>query len=343
MDLQAARELKSRLLSDVQTAGGDDRPIRQFAVGIAPRTDGEYAVAIRFTEEQPAEDSLGQLAADSPGDLDVRVIGVIRPQTAPDVADLQSRQRPVYPGVSVSHPDVTAGTLGGFVTVDGALHVLSNSHVLADSGQAAVGDDMLQPGVADGGQTGADVVGTLAAFAPLLDDQPNLVDAAISALADGIESDPAGYPGGALGAVAADPPADGLVEKVGRTTGLTAGRVTAFEVDGITVQYDVGVLTFDNQIEIEGSGDLPFSEGGDSGSVIWTTTERAPFGLLFAGSTQGGSNGRGLTYANPLSVVLSELGAEWAGAPEPPVDPAPPAEPEPPADPEPLAEPARSR
>lgn len=321
MDLQAARELKSRLLTDVQTAGGDDRPIRPFAVGIAPRADGEYAVAIRFTEEQPAEDSLGQLAAGSPADLDVRVVGVIRPQTAPDVADLQSRQRPVYPGVSVGHPDVTAGTLGGFVTLAGALQVLSNSHVLANSGQAAVGADTLQPGGADGGQPDADVIGTLTAFAPLVEDQPNLVDAAISALADGIESDPAGYPGGALGAVTTDPPADGLVEKVGRTTGLTAGRVTAFEVDGITVQYDVGVLSFDNQIEIEGSGDLPFSEGGDSGSVIWTTTDRAPLGLLFAGSTQGGSNGRGLTYGNPLAVVLSELGAEWAGAAAPPTDP----------------------
>lgn len=324
MDLQAARELKSRLLADVQTAGGDDRPVRQFAVGIAPRADGEYAVAIRFTEEQPADDALGRLAADSPDDLDVRVVGVIRPQTAPDVADLQSRQRPVYPGVSVGHPDVTAGTLGGFVTLAGVLHALSNSHVLANSGLAAVGDDTLQPGVADGGRRDADVIGTLAAFAPLVADQPNLVDAAISALAEGIESDPAGYPGGALGTVATDPPADGLVEKVGRTTELTAGRVSAFEVDGITVQYDIGVLSFDNQIEIEGSGDLAFSEGGDSGSVIWTTTDRSPLGLLFAGSTQGGANGRGLTYANPLSVVLSELGAEWAPAAAPPSVPEPP-------------------
>lgn len=333
MDLQAAREFKARLLTDAQTASGDETPVRPFAVGIAPRADGEYAVAIRLTEDQEAQDALARLAAESPDDVEVRTVGVIRPQTAPDVGDLQSRQRPIYPGVSVGHPDVTAGTLGGFVTVDGVLHLLSNSHVTANSGQAAVGDDTLQPGVADGGDPAADVVGTLAAFAPLVTDQPNLADAAISAVADDVEHDPTGYPGGALGEMTADPPADSRVEKVGRTTGHTTGRVTAFEVDGITVQYDVGLLSFDDQIEIEGDGDLPFSEGGDSGSVIWTSTDRSPFGLLFAGSTQGGSNGRGLTYANPLTVVLEQFGAEWARVDEPgepgePGVPAPPVAPD---------------
>lgn len=326
MDLEAARELKSRLMIDVQAVGDGDRPVRDFAVGIAPRAGGDFAVAIRLTEE-PSSGTLARLAIDSPDDLDVRTVGVIRPQTAPDVSDLQARQRPVYPGVSVGHPDVTAGTLGGFVTVGGALHLLSNSHVLANSGLASVGDDSLQPGVADGGRPEEDVVATLAAFGALSPDAANLIDAAISALAEGVDADPAGYPGGALAAVAAEPPADGLVAKVGRTTGLTTGRVTAFEVDGITVQYDVGVLTFDNQIEIEGDGELSFSEGGDSGSVIWTATDRAPLGLLFAGSTQGGSNGRGLTYANPLAVVLTELGAEWAGSGDSPTGPAAPAAP----------------
>ena len=62
MDLQAARELKSRLLTSVHTAEGDGAPVRSFAVGIAPRSDGQYAVAIRFTEEQPDDQGLGRLA-----------------------------------------------------------------------------------------------------------------------------------------------------------------------------------------------------------------------------------------------------------------------------------------
>ena len=49
-----------------------------------------------------------------------------------------------------------------------------------------------------------------------------------------------------------------------------------------------------------------FSQGGDSGSLIVDADRRA-VGLLFAGSDQGGSNGKGLTYANPLRAVLEAL------------------------------------
>ena len=47
------------------------------------------------------------------------------------------------------------------------------------------------------------------------------------------------------------------MSKVGRTTGKTLGRVTAFELDNVVVGYDIGNLRFDNQIEIEGAGTTP--------------------------------------------------------------------------------------
>ena len=98
---------------------------------------------------------------------------------------------------------------------------------------------------------------------------------------------------------------------MGRTTGHTHGRVTAVEVDGVGVQYDEGVVhTFDDQLEIEGLTGS-FSEGGDSGSVIWRSRDRSPLGLLFAGSTTGGTNGGGVTFANPLATVLWALALEW--------------------------------
>ena len=103
---------------------------------------------------------------------------------------------------------------------------------------------------------------------------------------------------------------DEAVEKVGRTTGHTTGRISAVEVDGVAVQYDRAVHRFDDQIEIEGNVG-PFSAGGDSGSVIWRSRDRAPLGLLFAGSSTGGDGGAGVTFANPLSTVLEVLGAEW--------------------------------
>lgn len=101
------------------------------------------------------------------------------------------------------------------------------------------------------------------------------------------------------------------VAKLGRTTGLTRGRVTAFELDNVTVGFDLGALGFDNQIEIEGGGSGPFSAGGDSGALIVGADRRA-VALLFAGSDQGGANGQGLTYANPIHAVLDALQIELA-------------------------------
>ena len=85
--------------------------------------------------------------------------------------------------------------------------------------------------------------------------------------------------------------------------------MTAFEVDNVIVEYDMGLIRFDNQIEIEGAGAGPFSRGGDSGSAI-VDENLAAARLLFAGGEVGGSNGQGLTYANPLHAVLDALGVD---------------------------------
>jgi hypothetical protein len=137
----------------------------------------------------------------------------------------------------------------------------------------------------------------------------NTVDAAIADLLEEIKIDTkkVGTLGNLTGQVrVTDLPEKATVYKVGRTTGQTKGRVTAFDVDNIQVQYDMGYLRFDGQIEIEGSGTKPFSKGGDSGSLIVDDRVRA-VGLLFAGGTVGGSNGKGLTYANPIENVLDAL------------------------------------
>ena len=102
-----------------------------------------------------------------------------------------------------------------------------------------------------------------------------------------------------------------VVHKVGRTTGVRHGRVTAFELDGVAVEYDLGVISFDDQIEIEGAGNRAFSDAGDSGSLIVDDQMRAA-ALLFAGGDHGGSNGKGLTYANPIGAVLKALKVKLA-------------------------------
>ena len=79
---------------------------------------------------------------------------------------------------------------------------------------------------------------------------------------------------------------------------------------GVAVRARALRISFENQIEVEGTGPSPFSRGGDSGSLVVNTRRRA-IGLLFAGSTTGGSNGKGLTYVNPIGDVLSSLDATF--------------------------------
>jgi hypothetical protein len=315
-----ARELKSRILgllgpiASTQRAG--EAPRRFWvAVGLAPVERGRARVAVRL-EREADRDVLPELGGAALSELDVRVIGPVHALSSVvdrwSPAALQQRVRPLRPGVSVAHAAVTAGSLGGFVRTADGLAILSNNHVLAASNAAVPGDAVLQPGPADRG-TPADRVATLRAFEPLRAGARNLVDAAVATLDAEVAAEPSGLPGGPLGSsvvrhLEIDPDED--VEKVGRTTGHTRGRISAVEVDGVAVQYDDAVHTFDDQVEIEGR-DGAFSAGGDSGSVIWRSRDRAPLGLLFAGSATGGSGGAGVTFANPLATVLELLGADW--------------------------------
>jgi hypothetical protein len=70
------------------------------------------------------------------------------------------------------------------------------------------------------------------------------------------------------------------------------------------------LATFDDQIEIEGDGPDAFCAGGDSGSLILDEDNRA-VALLFAGTETGGTNGSGVTYANPIATVRGLLGFTW--------------------------------
>ncbi|NEK58154.1 hypothetical protein GCU56_09740 [Geodermatophilus sabuli] len=320
MHVDLARELKAHLsarlaasaaqvsASDLDDRGRWARP----ALGLAPIGPAQAHLAIRLAVKDDADVLLAGLDDAVLEEIDVRVIGAVRALSSPTPEELQRRTRPLHPGLSVAHPEVTAGTLGGFVRVGGRLAMLSNNHVLAASDAAAAGDPVLQPGPADGG-VAADRVATLAAFARFSAGERNLLDAAVAVIDPEVPVEPGRLPGGPL----TDAPVevddlDGeeRVEKVGRTTGHTIGRITAVEVDGVSVQYDEAVLTFDDQVEIEGlSG--PFSAGGDSGSVIWRSADRAPLGLLFAGSETGGRAGGGVTFANPMATVLSVLDLEW--------------------------------
>lgn len=231
-----------------------------------------------------------------------------------------AQRRPLSPGLSIGHKNVSAGTLGGFVDIGGGrIGILSNNHVLADVNRGAAGDAVLQPARRDGG-TLADMCGALHSFVPL-DGAPgaiNMVDCAICAICDGIApswallAELAGMAVPApVGAAQEDPFVGDALYKIGRTTGLTRGEVFAIEVDNYIVNMGTTMrpffCRFDNQIQVY-SPDSDFARPGDSGSLV-IDDEGHVQGLLFAGSTSGGPNGHALATVNPIREVLSQLNA----------------------------------
>jgi hypothetical protein len=279
-----------------------------IALGIAPGARaGDYRLAVRVQHRDLiGSRKLAGIQAAARNEVDVQYIGEVAKQATP--APAGHRVRPVRPGISVGHHEITAGTLGAIVRLAdaGVPRILSNNHVLADENRGATGDEILQPGALDGGRTGTDRIGALEQFIALDPTAVNSVDAALAVLDDGVDFDPAIEAIPTTGALAEIEAVESVVKR-GRTTGLTRGAVTAIEVDNVVVRFSMGVLRFDNQIEVAGAERAVFSKGGDSGSLIVDEPSGDAVGLLFAGSDQGGPRGAGVTYANPLAVVFDRL------------------------------------
>lgn len=295
---------------------------RTMALGVATR-GRQYRLAVRLQRAALSHSPLlDHVVTRARGEVDVRLVGRIdKRQRALEVPWYQQNQRPLLIGCSIGHHRVTAGTLGAFVTKGRQLCVLSNNHVLADEGRAMKGDRVLQRAWFDGGTTRAETVARVSHWIALKARGVNLVDAALATVDAGVESSEdvlkalvSGKNRRLTGLGPEFVDVGTIVHKIGRTTGATRGRVTAFDLDNVVVNFDLGNLRFDNQLEIEGTGTSGFSDGGDSGSLIVTSAgaasrDMAAVALLFAGSESGGANNRGLTYANPIHEVLNRLKA----------------------------------
>jgi hypothetical protein len=330
----AAAITASRVLPDARSVFGvGARPAetlptthRSVALGVAPYQQ-EFRLALRVQRPSLVRSEMVEaLTRQAKGEVDVRLVGRIDKRararraaraagkSAAAIPWYQQNTRPLLIGASVGHVKITAGTIGAFVTRGSATYILSNNHVLANEGRGRAGDRVLQRAPFDGGRQ-ADAVARLRFWVELKKSGRNIVDAALAEIDAGVTCDVSRLrqlvKGGdrALAGVGPSFVDEGeSVFKLGRTTGATEGRITAFDLDNVVVNYDAGNLRFDNQIEIEGAGTTPFSDGGDSGSMI-VNAEMKAIALLFAGSDIGGSNGLGLTYANPMGRVLQDLKA----------------------------------
>ena len=198
------------------------------------------------------------------------------------------------------------GTLGCLLDTTAGRCVLSNNHVLAVSNAAILGDEIRQPSLSDGSSSNTPTrIATLTDFEPLsFGSAVNRIDAAIAALDDVDSAIPDIM---TIAPPPANPPVAPLlgqsVVKHGRTTGLTFGSVVDTSFDG-NVHYDGAVAYFEHQIVVVGDAG-PFSERGDSGSLVRDTSGSHPVGLLFACDDSQ-------TIANPIQFVLNRFGATVA-------------------------------
>jgi hypothetical protein len=233
--------------------------------------------------------------------------------------------------------DCCGGTLGSLIQDNyGRQYLLSNNHVLARSDQAAVGDQIVQPGLIDnncvpyGDGPGTSPIGSLTAFLPLSSAATNADAAIAQAVAGAVDSTGSILELGARqadGVLSAAPPGVsstggkgenaslGLtVAKSGRTTGLTCASVSALALD-VSVDYFTDCAetrpyltkTYTNQLAISGN---QFSDAGDSGALVVDTANAEPVGLFFAGGMDAAGVTQGI--ANPATDVLSELSAQAA-------------------------------
>lgn len=312
-DLQMQATLAEAMA--VQASVADDWLALDGVVGTAVGRDASGRVAVKVYLESPGVAMLPRFVAGVPVDVEVTgpILALDRADAGAESVDpKRGFPRPVPIGVSTGHPDVTAGTIGARVTDGHRVFALSNNHVAANNNGARPGDPLLQPGVVDGGRAPDDAIGELHDFERIqfcsgVLCPANRIDAAIALTTTddlGFETPEDGY-GGPRGS-SAEAELGMVVQKYGRTTGYTQGRVTGINAV-IDVGYRDGKARFVDQVVITGNG---FSAGGDSGSLIVSKglllNDRRPVGLLFAGSATS-------TIANPIDLVLDHFGVSVDG------------------------------
>lgn len=210
-----------------------------------------------------------------------------------------------------------AGTLGCLVKdTNGTLYGLTNNHVSGLCSYSLLGEKILAPGHIDVTASGIDpfTIGHHYKNLPMVPGVPDNVDisinqdaALVSILNENCVSSMQG--------LYYDTPQSvfqlqaGLdVEKVGRTTGHTYGKVVAQTVGAFPVNYSVAgigsqIAYFEPVFIVQGSAGQPFSSSGDSGSLVVSMVggERRAVGVVFAGDSQG------FSYILPLEPILNNL------------------------------------
>ena len=209
----------------------------------------------------------------------------------------ESEYRPLKGGIQIGNGSGALGTLGCLAkrTSDNVTVMLSNHHVMFASGKG-VGDKIGQPDLCESCCCSCGEVGTIAAGSIPAGGVAGRVDGAIATVKAGIgsiqEINQIGVIAGTAAAVFGE-----TVRKVGRTTGLTTGTVTAVSDPASSSSGP----TYINQVRVAPIAGVPkFSDSGDSGSVIVNASNQV-VALLWGGNT-------GPSVANNIADVLAAFG-----------------------------------
>ena len=300
----------------IRVRGGEATDEYVVKVYVSQKVDDRY-----LSDEQRLPDTVRVDESDVGVDVEEAVI------PAPGL--FTRRSRPLRGGSSLGiSPNQGAGTLGVCVTLDdGNTYVLSCNHVLAGSNTVALGTNIVQPSISDGGNDPEDVVATLATFVPIdfgsttisipfppitvTIPNPNDVDVAIGRVTSfynvgNREVHWIGYPRVQLAGAPSFLQQLALVNKrvckMGRTSDFTTGTIISPFADSTVGPYpNVGSNAyFRNQLKIQGDNGRPFAQAGDSGSLVVSLDDSQPLGLLFAA-------GGNLGWANPIDKVMASL------------------------------------
>jgi endonuclease G len=211
--------------------------------------------------------------------------------------NVQRRRRldPLRPGISVSHIDGLAGTLGAIVfdKATGTPCILSNFHVLQGAG-GHIRDRVVQPGPNDDGNVNANVMGDV-----LRSHVGFAGDCAVSTIA-GRTFDASILELDVVPRQIARAEIDDVVVKSGRTTGVTRGIVNRV---GVVVRHDYGGAIGTREIGAFEIGPDPaagvagriLSKEGDSGA-LWLIEENGAVTDIAVG----------LHFAIDVTIVAAE-------------------------------------
>jgi len=306
---------------------------KRLAAGYIGLSDGGYRLELRA--QRPgglAHDFALEFAEPMGEHANVEVVTEIGVPPRTEVKEktvcenLACRPEKITLGLSISHRDGSAGSIGGIVESRKGDGVLSAAHVIGLAGRATLEDWVYQPGSPDVEPlTAEDRIGQLRGFTEFTRGRMATMDAAYAVLEKGIQHDgnvlPVGvncpWAGRSISGYATrkDFRVGMRIGKVGRTTCYTEGQLSAVGVMRYSIRTSThGNLAFGNITEVtwDPDGD-PFTDAGDSGSLYFLAETLKAVALHVAAGER--EDGRGVSYGCDLLPMLKRLKLSLIGVP----------------------------